>query len=591
MEKKISKITISKPYKKIQTIISYSSMRKITIVEWLVLKTIKDLEKSELEKSLLGDIFKEIFNINDFEGLILPVLESLKQKNMINYAYLDDYKDLTFKDVTINYNGSKFLSEEKVPNDIKQEKISFLYDFANEKLDLMSLYNKNRNKEPIDIVIPFDEKYYLNKDEVKNIILKNKKLFNNWLKEDAEIQEIDEYKDENAIEWEYDKDEILITDKGEISFANKDNEKYLSELFAFLANKYEVIDGINNFNYSFFEQINEFKENILNNNYDNILFLSANGLSIVPKKYKSAIKDFATKSMERSNLIVFFNSSTFDIQIKNGKLLVNLKDPIPIDNCVLFNKKQNICFANFNVKINMENTKITLPYEQKVSSSVDTFLSQIISQYISECDDIILLTMFLNNSQRNEGVLAWFNGSEFDIALKKLNDFVEKIKNIKSEKIADEIKEYILLNNERVKNDIRTIDACFKYAKITQMLDNYKLFDSLNIGSYDDLKQLIAYSKDYDVKIDNFIKKYYPRFFDEISQMEQLEEITIIETTINSIKKLCKKDKTKENIDELKRNINQLSMLSGVSMEVIKNKFLDSQIRNIINITKKGKKK
>lgn len=138
---------------------------------------------------------------------------------------------------------------------------------------------------------------------------------------------------------------------------------------------------------------------------------------------------------------------------------------------------------------------------------------------------------------------------------------------------------------------MKAIDACFKYAKITQMLDNYKLFDSLSIDSYDDLKQLVAYLETYDVEKDNFIKKHYPKFFEKISEMEQLEEITDVEKTINTIKILCKKDKTKENLDELKKNINQLSMLSGVSMEVIKNKLLDSQTKNIINTVKKGKKK
>ena len=73
--------------------------------------------------------------------------------------------------------------------------------------------------------------------------------------------------------------------------------------------------------------------------------------------------------------------------------------------------------------------------------------------------------------------------------------------------------------------------------------------------------------------------------------MEQLEEITDVEKTINTIKILCKKDKTKENINELKTKINQLSALSEVSTEVIKNKLLDSQTKNIINTVKKGKKK
>lgn len=138
---------------------------------------------------------------------------------------------------------------------------------------------------------------------------------------------------------------------------------------------------------------------------------------------------------------------------------------------------------------------------------------------------------------------------------------------------------------------MKAIDACFKYAKITQMLDNYKLFDSLSIDSYDDLKQLVAYLETYDVEKDNFIKKHYPKFFEKISEMEQLEEITDVEKTINTIKILCKKDKTKENINELKTKINQLSALSEVSTEVIKNKLLDSQTKNIINTVKKGKKK
>jgi hypothetical protein len=46
MKKEIAKVTVSEPYQKYQTIVSYSSMRKITTFEWLILELLASYEKT-----------------------------------------------------------------------------------------------------------------------------------------------------------------------------------------------------------------------------------------------------------------------------------------------------------------------------------------------------------------------------------------------------------------------------------------------------------------------------------------------------------------------------------------------------------------
>ena len=46
MKKEIAKVIVSEPYQKYQTIVSYSSMRKITAFEWLILELLASYEKT-----------------------------------------------------------------------------------------------------------------------------------------------------------------------------------------------------------------------------------------------------------------------------------------------------------------------------------------------------------------------------------------------------------------------------------------------------------------------------------------------------------------------------------------------------------------
>ena len=131
------------------------------------------------------------------------------------------------------------------------------------------------------------------------------------------------------------------------------------------------------------------------------------------------------------------------------------------------------------------------------------------------------------------------------------------------------------------------------------MKNNEKIYDKLQINSYDDLIQLMIYLKSSGLKQNKFIKKYYPKFFTQISQIQNLQEISDVETTINKIRLLCKdiltQEKQKEKLDQIKSMVNTIYNLAEIPINDIKNILFDSSIKDLINKQnsnkKKGKKK
>lgn len=138
-------------------------------------------------------------------------------------------------------------------------------------------------------------------------------------------------------------------------------------------------------------------------------------------------------------------------------------------------------------------------------------------------------------------------------------------------------------------------EEIFDYIKITQMNNNEQIYDKLQINSYDDLVQLMINLKSSGLKQSKFIKKYYPKFFSQISQIQNLQEISDVEITINKIRLLRKdiliQEKQKEKLDQIKSMINTIYNLTGVPINDIKNILFDSTIKDLINKQNNNKKK
>ena len=196
MKKEIAKVIVSEPYQKYQTIVSYSSMRKITTFEWLILELLASYEKTNFSILNLAALFNDIFFIGDFEKTILPILKSLKSKGMLSYDDSDDYENLTLQDIELSGDGKAFLYKGEMPNDPKQEEVAFSYDFFNKKLEL---HYKNRKTQPTGIELCANEEPTMNEFEAIKILESQKNQFN-WFDDSTQINKIELHS--STKEWE-----------------------------------------------------------------------------------------------------------------------------------------------------------------------------------------------------------------------------------------------------------------------------------------------------------------------------------------------------------------------------------------------------
>ena len=585
MKKEIAKVTISEPYQKYQTIVSYSSMRKITTFEWLILELITSYEKTNFSILNLAALFNDIFFIGDFEKTILPILKSLKRKGLLSYDDSDDCENLTLQDIKLSADGKAFLYKGEMPNDPKQEEVAFSYDFFNKKLEL---HYKNRKTQPTGIELCIDEESTMDELEAIKILESQKNQFN-WFDDSTQINKIELHS--STKEWEYIKNGVLLDESGEITLTENNNE-YLEEIFKYIKNEWGEKQNLNDFDYSNFEQIEKFYNDLSFFGNEDILLRNEKAYGVEP--YTKMVKEYLNKNSNKIKVDIICESNDFDIKFSSKQIIIKLADKIPLENCVLYNCRQNLCFANFLVKSNNTNSRISLFYSIKTQNFIDNFLPKIISKYLYENSNIIYLALFLKAENRNKDILAWFNSFKFNDGIKKFDEFIEKAAQLKDDKTLNEIREYVLLNNEKI-NSLNKNEEIFDYIKITQMNNNEQIYDKLQINSYDDLVQLMINLKSSGLKQSKFIKKYYPKFFSQISQIQNLQEISDVEITINKIRLLRKdiliQEKQKEKLDQIKSMINTIYNLTGVPINDIKNILFDSTIKDLINKQNNNKKK
>jgi len=467
MKKEIAKVIVSEPYQKYQTIVSYSSMRKITTFEWLILELLASYEKTNFSILNLAALFNDIFFIGDFEKTILPILKSLKSKGMLSYDDSDDYENLTLQDIELSGDGKAFLYKGEMPNDPKQEEVAFSYDFFNKKLEL---HYKNRKTQPTGIELCANEEPTMNEFEAIKILESQKNQFN-WFDDSTQINKIELHS--STKEWEYIKNGVLLDESGEITLT-ENNKEYLEEIFKYIKNEWEEKQNLNNFDYSNFEQIEKFQNNLSFFGNEDILLRNEKAYGVEP--YTKMVKEYLNKNSNEIKVDIICESNDFDIKFSSKQIIIKLADKIPLENCVLYNCRQNLCFANFLVKSDNKNSKISLFYSIKTQNFIDNFLPKIISKYIYENSDIIYLALFLKAENRNKDILAWFNSFKFNDGIKKFDEFIEKAAQLKDDKTLNEIREYVLLNNEKI-NSLNKNEEIFDYIKITQMNNNEQIYD------------------------------------------------------------------------------------------------------------------
>lgn len=126
----ISECQINIPGKKYKTKVSCVSTRRLTTIEWLILRCTKKFS-SPLEKNYsLRQVFEQVFKFQNSELLIKPCLENLESIKVIKIKSGDkyDYNTLRFSDIILTELGQAMLNDGLLPGEEREIPLEVFYN-------------------------------------------------------------------------------------------------------------------------------------------------------------------------------------------------------------------------------------------------------------------------------------------------------------------------------------------------------------------------------------------------------------------------------------------------------------------------------
>ncbi|WP_157151824.1 hypothetical protein [Brachyspira sp. SAP_772] len=506
---KIANISFSRPYIKFDSIVNHFTSRKSIIMEWIILELLIHKYDEKYNEKSLKEIIENFLCIPDSD---LLVKESLIELFNMKAIETDDIfinenislNDIKLSQIKISETGRKLQSEGLLPGEDGNERVSFLSDVLENKLELFNDNKLDKTPKGIklvdfdkddDLENDLDDEYDYNddfddddfddennsneEDELENddnskIIFdynrakeiiesyKDKNKFP-WLQATSEIKDIK--RGIYTILWKNFNNEINLLENGKIELKDRKEDQNINKIVIeninkIFTNNYDF--KLNDFNYSKFsnllniytlDKINEQLKKILKNK-DYII--------INKKLYKDEIKTDA-------NLVLVYGDDSFNIDINNKKIYISMNEDMPLENCIALNKdKTNINIANFNVYNDFGNGNIVLGYAVNNNhSNLTSIIKEIINKYQERDKRILLINLFIGGvDEFRNNMLEIFNSKEdFNEAFEFLYDITEQAKqiNIKDDNI-EKIINYILSYNKKA-NSIKNINTLIEYLK------------------------------------------------------------------------------------------------------------------------------
>lgn len=546
--KKILSINFSKPYIKYETTIEYSNLRKIVTFEWLCLELIYKYKNNPCFCNIsLQDLLINVFNIMEPNKTFFPIFKRLINKGMIGCDNVYGLQNISLKDCDITEEGIEFLRTEKIPDEGNEISIDFVYDILKNKLEL---HSKNLNPISSDILLCDSDNIELDKITAKEV-LKNSKKFS-WLNETTAIRSIKETR--QVKEYETIKDNIILQSDGNISLEKNNEEIFIKKATEYLLENQKTIKQAGDFNYDNFMNIKE----IIDSDKVGSKLKNIEASECVFINLKLGDKEL------KSRLVIKYASDEFKVEIENKQLIVYVTDEMVLNNCFMLNQNyENICFANFGVYNDYEEQgKIHLAYTLNSKNNFIQNINTLISKYIKDDFKILLLSLFKKDAFKDD-VLSWFDSLKLQDGLIKLKELLDLAKDIKLN--SDEslkVLNYILLNNKIAKN-IDNIDKFIEYITISELKQYEELLQNIIFKNYDDVIKLFKFNSKLDFT--KISRKYYGDFLQDLSDKDDLIEITQIEKSINNYKKMQKELKEYLEIKSMNDNVKNKINLKEIS--------------------------
>ena len=629
------KIFFSKPYAKYKSIVTHFTSRKSTAIEWMILELIKRYSAdNEYANISLKTIIENMLYVPDTDILVKPSIIELVEINAIEDKNNSIDENISLDRVSLSYlsltqSGRELQERGLIPGKESEEEIIFIYDKLENDLKLEADNKIDLKKEHKGIELSNDFDSIFDENRAREILeeKKDKGKFT-WLQPTSEIKSID--KGESEILWRDLSDEIDIGENGKLELINyKDKETFNKLLIENIDNLFKKLENIEIKEFQPFDYCNF--QNLLN-------IFSAES---IPDKIKSILnnrdfvivndnfKELINYETINTNLLLIYGKENFSIDIKDKKMIVNINENMPFDNCVALNKdKTNLCIADFEVYNDFGKKNIILGYSCRYNNDFNNLEEELINKYIYYDARIILLCLFIskdNNIFKNKVVEHFNNIKEIEDALNFLQSIINEAKKIKlNDNEAKNIIVNIISKNNKV-NEIKDIEKLKKYLNI---LNNKKILDNDSLNKvyiniikdndiyaknleelesfYDTLKEYRIPFKDIEAVIKNL---YRNSFVDMIIKYMnnteyRYEELSLTERQINSfannIKNLSSSLQLKEKdlfkiispsdlgkrVIEFYRNSNNKDALHSNNKDALHSNNKDALLNNINNIDK-----
>ena len=602
------KLFFSKPYLRYNSIVIHFTSRKSVVVEWMILELIKRYsEDNEYANISLKNIIEKILFISDSDILVKPsIIELIENIRAIEIKDKDNsiYEKTSLDSVWLSHlsltqSGRELQDIGMLPATESTDSVVFIYDILKNDLKLeenVGTKDLKKERKGIELSNDFDSIFDENKArEILEEKKKDEKGFK-WLKPTSEIKSINNLHPETL--YKHLTAKINIAEDGKLELTDfKNNDEEISDKKIFDKLLIENIDNL--FKVGDLEKVGNLKniENIENleinefesfdyGNFQNLLNIFS--AESIPDKIKSILnnrdfvivndnfKELINYETINTNLLLIYGKENFSIDIKDKKMIVNINENMPFDNCVALNKdKTNLCVADFEVYNDFGKKNIVLGYTYNYNNDFKNLEEKLINKHIYYDDRIILLCLFIskdNNIFKNKVVEHFNNIEKIYDALNFLSSIINEAKKIKlNDNEAKNIIVNIISKNNKV-NEIKYIEKLKEYLNI---LNNKKILDNdslnrvyINIirdndiyaknleeleSFYDTLKEYRIPFKDIEAVIKNL---YRNSFVDMIVKYMnnteyRYEELSLAERYVNSfannIKNLSSSLQLKEN--------------------------------------------
>lgn len=442
---------------------------------------------------------------------------------------------VSLSNLALTQHGRELQERGLIPGKESEEEIVFIYDKLENDLKLEADNKIDLKKEHKGIELSNNSDFIFDENRARQILEEKKDGGKfTWLQPTSEIKNID--KGETEILWRDLNDEIDILENGKLELINyKDKEIFNRLLIENIDNLFKLENmeiKVKSFDYGNFQNLlNIFSAESIPDKLRNIL--NNRDFVIVNDSYKGLI-DYEKIN---TNLLLIYGKENFSIDIKDKKMIVNINENMPFDNCIALNKdKTNLCIADFEVYNDFGNKNIVLGYSCSYNNDFKDLEEELINKHIYYDARIVLLPLFVskdNNIFKNNIVKHFNNIEEIGDSLDFLSSIINEAKKIKlNDNEAKNILVNIISKNSKV-NEINNIEKLKEYLNILydkKIIDN----DSLNKVYINIIRDNDIYAENLE-ELENFynlLKKYQISFKDIESVIKNLYKNSFVDMIV-----------------------------------------------------------